>query len=120
MARSALARPRATNGSTGHSTNSEVSVMVKVRTPHGSRMNSYSTVRQPTGSFSNIHSCGRKPPEPRSGSRLGSSTRTPSSALALARSNRPSSRAPMSAAASSGNPITVIVRPKLVNSAVTT
>ncbi len=120
MARSALARPRAMNGSTGHSTNSEVSVIVKVRTPHGSRMNSYRTVRQPTGSFSCIHNRWKKPPPPRSRSRLGSSTRTPSSALARARSILPSCRAPMRPAASSGNPTTVTVSPKPVNSIVTT
>lgn len=119
IARSALVSPRAMNGSTGHSTNSEVSVMAKVSTPQGNRMKSYSTVRQATGSFSRIHSRGRKP-VPRPGIGLGSSTRTPSSFLARARSIRPSSRAPARPAASSGNPITVTVSQKPVNSTVTT
>ncbi|CAM5695289.1 hypothetical protein SHIRM173S_10023 [Streptomyces hirsutus] len=104
IARSALASPRAMNGSTGHSTNSEVSVTVKVTMPHGRRITSYSAVRQPTGSFSAIHSRGRNPPAPCSGNRLGSSTRTPSSALARARSPLPSSRVPIRPAARSGQP----------------
>ncbi len=109
------------NGSTGHSTNSDVSVMVKVRTPQGSRMKSYSIVRQPTGSFSASHNCGNKPSlPPRNGSGLGSSTRTPSSARARARSSLPSRRAPISPAASSGKPITVRVRKAPVNNTVTT
>ncbi|GAA3298213.1 hypothetical protein GCM10020295_33190 [Streptomyces cinereospinus] len=108
------------NGSTGHSTNSEVSVMAKVRTPQGSRMTSYRVVRQATGSFSAIHSRGKRPPLPRGGSRLGSSTRTPSSFLARARSSRPSCRAPVRPAASSGKPTTVTVRKAPVDSTVTT
>ncbi len=108
------------NGSTGHSTNSDTSVTTKVRMPQGSRMKSYRTVRQPTGSFSAIHNWAKKPPRPRNGSGLGSSTRTPSSARALPRSSLPSCRAPISPAASSGNPITVTVSMAPVNSIVIT
>jgi len=119
IARSALARPRTMNGSTGHSTNRPVSVTTNVAMPHGSRISSYRTVRQPTGSLTAIHRCGQNPSRPRSGSLLGSSTRTPSSFLARARSSLPSSREPMSPSASSGNPITVTVSPAPVNSIVT-
>lgn len=109
------------NGSTGHSTNSEVSVMTKVRMPQGRRMKSYRIVRQPTGSFSASHSCGKKPSlPPRNGSGLGSSTRTPSNARARERSSLPNCRAPTRPAASSGNPITVSVSKAPVNSTVTT
>ncbi len=111
--------PRARNGSTGQSTNSEVSVTVKVRMPHGSRARSYSTVRHPTGSFSASHSRGRKPPARRNGTGLGSSTRTPSIDRARARSSLPSCRDPSSPAASSGRPITVNVIPKPTSTTVT-
>ncbi len=112
--------PRARNGSTGHSTNNDVSVTRKVATPQGNRMTSYSTVRQPTGSFSDIHNCAKKPRPPSRGSGLGSSTRTPSSARARARSSFPNCRAPSRPAASSGSPTTVTVRPMPTDSIVTT
>lgn len=108
------------NGSTGHSTNNEVSVTVKVTMPHGNRIPSYSTVRQPTGSFSAIHTRCSSPPPLRHGNGLGSSIRTPSSRRARPRSNFPISRAPINPSASSGNPTTVTVRPPLMVSIVTT
>lgn len=111
IARSALPRPRAMNGSTGHSTNRPTSVSANVSTAHGNRITSYSTVRQPTGSLSPVHSQPKKPPARRTGSGLGSSMRTPSNALARPRSALPSSRAPLRPAAISGSPITVTVSP---------
>ncbi len=108
------------NGSTGHSTNSEVSVTVKVTMPHGSRIPSYSTVRHATGSFSAIHTRCTSPPPLRHGNGLGSSIRTPSSRRARPRSNFPISRAPINASASSGKPTTVMVSPALRTSVVAT
>ncbi len=74
-------------------------------------MKPYSIVRQATGSFSPVHSQAKKPAPGRCGSGLGSSIRTPSSALALARSSLPSCRAPARPVASSGRPTTVTDRP---------
>ncbi len=108
IARSALASPRAMKGSTGHRTNRLTSVVEKVRTPHGSRMKQYSTVRQATGSFRVAHRRGNIPPlRCIPDNVLGSSIRTPSSARVRARSALPSPRAPMRPRASSGRPMTV-------------